>query len=95
MIAFLIDLFIGIQVIIHDQNDEPDVIDKGFFVSPGFSTFASIHKMEVNETSPKLFECLLNCIRFYHLKFYCPQLLMIRTGLFGNMVKKHNRQDHI
>ncbi|XP_065941363.1 acid-sensing ion channel 4-A-like [Magallana gigas] len=33
-------------VIIHDQNDEPDVIDKGFFVSPGFSTFASIQKME-------------------------------------------------
>ncbi|XP_052695077.1 acid-sensing ion channel 4-B-like [Crassostrea angulata] len=36
----------GFKVIIHDQNDEPDVIDKGFFVSPGFSTFASIHKTE-------------------------------------------------
>ncbi|XP_052695101.1 acid-sensing ion channel 2-like [Crassostrea angulata] len=36
----------GFKVIIHDQNDEPDVIDKGFFVSQGFSTFASIHKTE-------------------------------------------------
>nr|XP_034322243.1 acid-sensing ion channel 4-like isoform X1 [Crassostrea gigas] len=36
----------GVKVIIHDQNDEPDVIDKGFFVSPGFSTFASIYKTE-------------------------------------------------
>ncbi|XP_061190267.1 acid-sensing ion channel 4-A-like [Saccostrea echinata] len=36
----------GIKVVIHDQNEEPDVVDKGFMISPGFSTFASIHKTE-------------------------------------------------
>ncbi|XP_050416633.2 acid-sensing ion channel 4, partial [Patella vulgata] len=38
--------FGSFQVVLHDPDEEPDFINKGFLVSPGFTTYASVKKIK-------------------------------------------------
>ncbi|KAK6173212.1 hypothetical protein SNE40_016706 [Patella caerulea] len=36
----------GFKVVLHDPDEEPDLINKGFLVSPGFTTYASVKRIK-------------------------------------------------
>jgi hypothetical protein len=37
-----------LQIVLHDPEEEPDVINKGFILSPGFSTYVSMKMTQVS-----------------------------------------------